>query len=122
MPTARIYADRRRTAVETELLIASQALGSGKAAAAFKHLERAHVLSQPHTRLHVRTHWAMWQWAWDQKDTRELVGQTVRILAAAVFSRIWVPLGNTGGARVSATTPMKIPPDLADLLKSFDAD
>jgi hypothetical protein len=37
-------------------------------------------------------------------------------MAAALFSRIWVPEGNTGGANVSAIQPMPIPADLRDLL------
>jgi hypothetical protein len=34
-----------------------------------------------------------------------------------VFSRIWVPIGNTGGARVSALRPMPLPDDLRALLE-----
>ena len=43
---------------------------------------------------------------------REVVGQAVRIVAAALFSRIWVPIGNTGRANVSALRPMPVPEDL----------
>jgi hypothetical protein len=42
-----------------------------------------------------------------------------RIAAAAVFSRLWVPVGNTGGANVSAMRPMPVPSDLQAIL---DAD
>jgi hypothetical protein len=58
----------------------------------------------------------MWGWAWRQRQVRELLGQTTRIAAAALFSRLWVPEGNTGGANVSAIRPMPIPDDLRDLL------
>ena len=112
---------KRRQAVEAELRLAGERLAAGSADTAFRHLERAHVLSQTHTRLHVRTHWVMLRWAWQQRDAREFFGQSIRIAAAGVFSRIWVPLGNTGGARVSATKPMAIPADLAALLASFEA-
>ena len=44
------------------------------------------------------------------------IGQITRIVAAALFSRIWVPIGNTGGANVSAMRPMPIPADLRDVL------
>jgi len=36
--------------------------------------------------------------------------------AAVLSSRVWVPLGNTGRARVNALTPMGVPPDLRDLV------
>ena len=39
-------------------------------------------------------------------------------MTAALFSRLWVPAGNTGGANVSAMRPMPVPPDLQALLDS----
>ena len=45
-----------------------------------------------------------------------MTGQLLRILAAAFFSRIWVPIGNTGGANVPAMKPMHIPADLRAIL------
>jgi hypothetical protein len=83
---------------------------------AFHHLERAHILGQRHTWRHVKTHVAMLGIGWRRADAREILGQVLRVLAAAVFSRIWVPTGNTGGANVSATVPMPVPPDLQALL------
>jgi hypothetical protein len=107
---------RLNQAIETEYALARQAEVGGRAAEAFHHLERAHILSQRHTFAHVRSHLRMWGWAWRQRQPREIFGQTTRILAAALFSRIWVPEGNTGGANVSAIQPMPIPADLRDLL------
>lgn len=49
-------------------------------------------------------------------DRREVLGQLSRIVAAAVFSRIWVPIGNTGRANVSALKPMPVPDDLRRVL------
>lgn len=49
-------------------------------------------------------------------DFREARGQVVRMLASMLFSRIWVPEGNTGGADVSPVRPMPIPEDLRPLL------
>ena len=83
---------------------------------AFHHLERAHILGQRRTWLHVKSHLGMLQVGWQRQDAREVFGQLVRIAAAAVFSRIWVPVGNTGGANVSATKPMEVPSDLQTLL------
>jgi hypothetical protein len=51
---------------------------------------------------------------------REVIGQSTRIVAAAVFSRIWVPIGNTGRANVSAIEPMTVPDDLRSLLENRD--
>jgi hypothetical protein len=55
--------------------------------------------------------------AWRRRDARELAGQLTRVVAAAMFSRIWVPEGNTGGANVSAVKPMPIPDDLQEILR-----
>jgi hypothetical protein len=108
--------ERILRAIETEFEQARLAEASGRAAEAFGHLERAHVLSQRFTWFHVRSHVLMWAWAWRQRQPRELLGQTTRIVAAALFSRIWVPEGNTGGANVSALKPMPIPTDLREVL------
>jgi len=53
---------------------------------------------------------------WARRDARELAGQLSRLVAAALFSRLWVPAGNTGGANVSALRPMPVPDDLRALL------
>jgi hypothetical protein len=103
-------------AIELELRLAEAREAEGCPDVAFHHLERAHILSQRHTLAHVRSHLRMWGWAWRQRQPREMLGQTTRIMAAALFSRIWVPEGNTGGANVSAIQPMPIPADLRDLL------
>jgi hypothetical protein len=107
---------KRRDAIDLELASAKLAEADGRSRDAFGHLERAHILSQRSTCLHVQSHVLMWAWAWRQRDPRELLGQTTRILAAALFSRIWVPEGNTGGADVSAFKPMPVPADLRELL------
>jgi hypothetical protein len=52
---------------------------------------------------------------------REVIGQSTRIVAAAMFSRIWVPIGNTGRVNVSAIEPMDVPDDLRSLLENRDA-
>jgi hypothetical protein len=105
-----------RQAIDAEYTLARQAEADGRAGESFGYLERAHILSQRFTVAHVRSHLRMWGWAWRQRQPREIFGQTTRILAAALFSRIWVPEGNTGGANVSAIQPMPIPADLRDLL------
>jgi hypothetical protein len=108
-----------RDAFEREWSLAGAACDAGHLATAFHHLERAHILGQRSTRLHVRSHIGMLGIAWRRRDVHEITGQLTRIVAAALFSRLWVPVGNTGGANVSATRPMPVPPDLQAIL---DAD
>jgi hypothetical protein len=105
-----------RGAFEQEWQFAASARATGQLELAFHHLERAHILGQRDTVLHVRSHIGMLTIGWQRRDGRELVGQLARIVAAALLSRIWVPEGNTGGANVSATQPMAIPPDLRAIL------
>ena len=82
-------------------------------AAEWRHLERAHILSQPKAVLHVRTHVAMLAAGIRRHDRREIVGQLLRLLVAGPGSLTGrYPVGNTGGADVSALTPMPIPDDL----------
>ena len=96
----------------SELEAARMALRGGKPDVAFRHLERAHILGQRHTRAHVTVHWWMLRVGMRRGDGREVLGQVARIAAALVFSSIWVPLGNTGGANVSAFKSMPVPEDL----------
>ena len=83
----------------------------------WRHLERAHVLSQPMAFAHVRTHVAMLGYGLRHHDGREVIGQLVRLVVAAPGT--WTgryPVGNTGGANVSALKPMPIPDDLQAVL------
>ena len=85
----------------------------------WRHLERADVLSQPMAVAHVRTHVAMLGYGVRHRDRREIVGQLVRLVVAAPGT--WTgryPVGNTGGANVSALKPMPIPDDLQDVLNA----
>jgi hypothetical protein len=84
----------------------------------WSHLERAHILSQPMAGPHVRTHVSMLGYGLRHRDRREVVGQVIRLMVAAPGS--WTaryPVGNTGGAGVSALLPMPIPDDLKALLE-----
>ncbi len=101
-----------------ELAAAEAATDSERA---FRHLARAHILSQRFTWRHVSVHWRMLKLGASLRDWREVLGQMTRILAAALFSRIWVPIGNTGRADVSAMKPMPIPQDLRALLENSGA-
>jgi hypothetical protein len=106
-----------REAYEIELQAARAAVAAGDDEIAWTRLERAHVLGQRSTRAHVRSHVAMLCFSWRRKDRREIVGQLSRIIGASLFSRLWIPEGNTGGANVSAFRSMPVPPDLRRLLE-----
>ena len=97
---------------------ARSARSRGDAASERSHLERAHILSQPMAIPHVRTHLAMLSAGFRQRDRREVMGQVLRLVVAAPGS--WTgryPVGNTGGADVSAFRVMPIPDDLRALLE-----
>ncbi|MGY1644481.1 DUF3703 domain-containing protein [Geodermatophilus sp. SYSU D00703] len=81
------------------------------------HLERAHIVSQPHAWLHTRNHVAMLAVALRRHDRREALGQVVRIVVAAPGS--WTgrfPDGNTGRVSAGLMTPLPLPADLAPAL------
>jgi hypothetical protein len=108
-----------RAAFATELQLASAAVELGDHARSWKHLERAHILSQAYAWPHVWVHGLMLASAWRRRDLREIVGQVTRVMVAAPGS--WLgraPLGNTGGADVGILTPMPIPADLQRVLDS----
>jgi Protein of unknown function (DUF3703) len=107
-----------RAAWADERTAARDARRRADGAAEWRHLERAHILSQPMASAHVRTHLAMLSAGIRRHDRAEVLGQLVRITVAAPGS--WTgryPTGNTGGADVSALRPMPIPGDLRDLLE-----
>lgn len=106
----RAYDEYRRCAREHE--------GAGRLDAAWACLEAAHVLGQSETRRHVRAHWDMLTFAWRLHDGRELLGQLLRISAAALATWIWLPAGNTGRANISSLRSMPVPEDLRALLNA----
>ncbi len=107
------FARRIQPWVQIELDAAHTAEARAEHDVAFRHLERAHVLGQAATTLHVRVHWRMLLWALRHREAGEAAGQLARLAAAAVMTGIgWLPTGNTGGANVSAFQRMPIPPDL----------
>lgn len=101
---------------EREVSLARRALQCRDFDACFAHLERAHVLSQRMTIRHTHVHWLMLVAGLRRRDCREVAGQVPRMLASVLFSRLWVPRGNTGRARVSALKPMPVPEDLRHLV------
>jgi len=113
----------RRISVPHELIALEMAAfhaatKGGDVEAAWLHLERAHIISQPYLARHLASHFAMFKFAMSQRDAKEIIGQLARLALAplgALTGRI--PLGNTGRSNVSAFKPMPIPDDLSELLR-----
>ena len=108
-----------RRAYDTEMTTAGKLYDAGNLSLAFSHLERAHILGQSFSIAHARTHWWMLRVGLRNRDIVEILGQIPRILGGLLFSRIWVPIGNTGGARVPPFKPMPIPHELQVLLDQY---
>lgn len=106
---------------EQELLAYDLLLKQGQVLAAWHHLERAHILGQPYPWEHTRAHGKMLAFGLKTKNAREVLGQLPRLLAGGIKS--WagtIPVGNTGGAKVSPFEPMPLPADLLQLLQTHD--
>jgi ligand-binding SRPBCC domain-containing protein len=107
-----------RNVIAEEMEVFAQAKASGDTASAWRALERAHIVSQPYLGPHLASHWSMFRFAINERDTGEVAGQIFRLALAplgAISGRI--PTGNTGRANVSAFQPMDIPPDLRARLR-----
>ena len=66
----------------------------------------------------MRAHLGMLRVGLQRGDHREIIGQLLRVIAALAKSRIWVPLGNTGGSNVNPFRSMPVPADLKHHLES----
>lgn len=108
-----------KNAWKRELTLAAEVERQGDLERAFRHLERAHVLSQAYAWPHLVVHVRMLAFGVRRRDAREVLGQLARIALAAPGS--WLgraPLGNTGGSNVGIFQPMAIPDDLRALLEA----
>ncbi len=105
-----------KQAFRAEMRIAAKYYREGNLDESFHHLERAHILGQRYILPHTESHWWMFKVGLRRRDVREIFGQVVRMAASLVISRIWVPVGNTGGANVSPVQPMPVPADLQAIL------
>ena len=84
----------------------------------WRHLERAHIISQPYPWPHTHNHIAMLGLALRQRDRREAFGQIIRIIVAAPGSALGrYPEGNTGRTEAGIMTAMPIPSDLAEIIE-----
>lgn len=103
---------------ENELATYLEKLKAGQTALAWSHLERAHILGQAFPAQHTFVHWKMLVFGYRIKSLKEVTGQIPRLLVGGVKSFVGtIPVGNTGGANVSALKPMPIPADLKQILE-----
>ena len=109
--------DEIRDRISSHLVEAKVSRLQGDWSRCWQLLEDAHVLSQPWAFAHTRVHAAMIAAGWQARDGREVRGQVLRFLVGGLASAVGrYPTGNTGRARVSATQPMPMRPDLAETL------
>ena len=113
------FTTRIRPHVDAEIAAALRAQRRNDMPRAFAHLERAHVLGQASTWLHIRVHWLMLLWGLRQRSPREIAGQVLRVAGAATKTPFGlVPTGNTGGADVS---PLRRMPIASEVQRRIDA-
>jgi hypothetical protein len=102
---------------QQELNANKKAYDKGHFQVSWRHLERAHILSQLYPVEHTVVHWKMFQFGVKQKNLKEVLGQIPRLLVGGVKSFVGhIPVGNTGGANVPPLKPMEIPDDLAAII------
>lgn len=103
--------------IPNELKESDRLLAAGDAPAAFRHLERAHVLGQASTYDHTRVHWRMLRFGLMNRDLVEIWGQIIRLIGSVTKTPFGIyPRGNTGGANVYFFKRMPVPDDLQMIL------
>lgn len=108
----------RLEACKAAMAEAGEHMAANNATSAFAALKRAHVLGQLDFVPHLRVHWQMLRVGWAVSDWREVTGQLTRLALVPVGHLVGrLPVGNTGGANVSAFKSMPISPELEQLLK-----
>lgn len=99
-----------------QIKLGKEALKNNNFEISFYHFENAHILGQKNITRHTISHYWMLIFGIKSKSIKEIIGQIVRIIASLLFTLIWVPEGNTGGANIS---PIKIIPIRKELKKYF---
>jgi hypothetical protein len=109
--------DRIATAYRRERSASAAAFAGGDVAAAWRHLERAHLIAQPFAAAHVGSHLAMARLGLQTRDRGEVLGQIVRVLLAGPASLTGrIPVGNVGRAATPLGHTSEPPDDIASLL------
>lgn len=103
--------------VKEEVICAQSARLSGDISLEFKFLERAHIISQKSTVLHMYVHYKMALWAMRNLEMKELAGQLLRFLGAIILTPVGLlPAGNPGGSRVPAYKTFPISRELSAII------
>lgn len=107
----------QQSAFDAEMAQAKNLIAHGELAAAFPHLERAHVIGQAYVRPHVVTHWHMFRVEVRRRRPVAAFGQAVRMFLGGLGSAVGViPVGNTGGSDISMFRRMPIAPDIQRII------
>lgn len=86
-------------------------------AGVWRHLERAHIVSQSSAWRHFCVHFVMFGYALTRFDLFEALGQVPRMLLAVPSSLLGkAPRGNTGRSNVGMFASLPIPKDLERVL------
>ncbi len=105
---------------EDELQSYRKAFERDELQAAWRYLERAHILGQPWAVEHSEVHWKMLRFGFAIKSWKEIRGQILRLVFGGVKSFVGkVPTGNTGGANVPPLQVMEIPVDLRVAMQPY---
>ena len=103
-----------------ELNLYRSSLLNGNLNQAWYHLERSHIIGQSYPIEHSYSHWLMLKFGFRQRNTKEALGQVVRLLVGGWKSFInYIPLGNTGGSNVPPLKKMELPRDIANVLSKY---
>ncbi len=106
---------------QKELNAYQKALAINDLPKAWRHLERSHVIGQAYPYEHSYVHWKMLLFGIQIKSGKEILGQIPRLLVGGVKSFVGtIPVGNTGGANISAIKPLPIEADLQAVFKKLD--
>ena len=93
-----------RPHVDDAFAAAAAAAAAGDIEAAWRHLERAHILSQPSAWLHTRAHARMLVLGLRVGDTTEVVGQVIRVTFESAVVQ------HESGLGVKPCTPDRVHP------------
>lgn len=105
-----------KTEFYNQLKLGRITLGNNNFKSSIYHFENAHILGQKHIIRHMMSHYWMFFLGVKSKNSKEVVGQFARIIAALLFTLIWVPIVNTGGSNIS---PIKSIPIRKEMQKYF---
>ncbi|WP_260681493.1 DUF3703 domain-containing protein [Aliiglaciecola sp. M165] len=109
-----------RPYIENKLSQSDQARANNDVQAEFKYLEDAHVIGQQSTFYHTLIHWRMLQYGLRNRRPKEVLGQIIRLVGALTKTAIGLlPMGNTGGANVSAFKPMPLSEENKSILEQI---